>query len=134
LITTDAKFTTRYIVNWVVISVGADHKILRRDLKIRRISARWIPHLLTKENKLARVRISNQLSKHFLKYNRWSFAYNITVALLLWAQAKDTLKNIGNQRKSKTLHSKTHNERQKSDTCNILYQSRSCYSNSKSSL
>ena len=45
---------------------------------MRRISARWIPHLLTKEQKLARVRIAKQLLKQFPKYNNRSFANIIT--------------------------------------------------------
>ena len=63
LVATYARFTTRHIAKCVSISVGAAHTILRRDLKMRRISARWIPHLLTKEQKLARVRIVKQLLK-----------------------------------------------------------------------
>jgi hypothetical protein len=45
LIATNARFTTtcRYIAKCVGISVGASHTILRRDLKMSRISARWIP-------------------------------------------------------------------------------------------
>jgi hypothetical protein len=35
---------------------------------------------------------------------------------------------MGNQKKSKTLHSKTHHERQKGHAYNFLYQSRSCLS------
>jgi histone-lysine N-methyltransferase SETMAR len=54
MIATDAIFTTRYIAKCVGISVRVAHTILRRDLKIRRISARWIPHLLTKEQNLLR--------------------------------------------------------------------------------
>ena len=41
---------------------------------MRRISARWIPHL----QKLARVRIAEQLLKQFPKYNNRSFANIIT--------------------------------------------------------
>ena len=52
LVATDARFTTRHIAKCVNISVGAAHTILRRDLKMRGISARWIPHLVTKEQKL----------------------------------------------------------------------------------
>ena len=39
-VATDARFTTRYIAKCVGISVGAAHTILRRGLKMRRISAR----------------------------------------------------------------------------------------------
>ena len=56
----------------------AAHTILRRDLKMRRISARWISHLVTKEQKLARVRIAKQLLKQFQKYNNRSFTNIIT--------------------------------------------------------
>ena len=59
----DARFTTRHIAKCVGISVGAAHTILTRDLKMSRISARWIPPLVTKEQKLARVRITKQLLK-----------------------------------------------------------------------
>ena len=51
LVATDARFTTRHIAKCIGISVGAAHTILRHDLKMRRISARWIPHLLTKRTK-----------------------------------------------------------------------------------
>ena len=40
LVATDARFTTMHIAKCVGISVGAAHTILRRDLKMRRISAR----------------------------------------------------------------------------------------------
>ena len=79
LVATDARFTTRHIAKCVGISVGAANTILRRDLKMRRISARWIPHLLTKEQKLARVRIAKQLLKQFPEYSNRSFANIITV-------------------------------------------------------
>ena len=60
LVATDTRFTTRHIAKCVGISVGAAHTILRRDLKMRRISARWIPHLVTKEQNLARVKIAKK--------------------------------------------------------------------------
>ena len=66
LVATDARFSTKHIAKCVGISVGAAHTILRHDLKMRRISAKWIPHLVTKEQKLAWVRIAKQLLKQFL--------------------------------------------------------------------
>ena len=51
LVVADARFKTRHIAKCVGISVGAAHTILRRDLKMKRISARWIPHHLTKRTK-----------------------------------------------------------------------------------
>ena len=104
LVATDARFATRHIAKRVCISAGAAHTILRRDLKMRKISARWIPHLVTKEQKLARVRIAKQLLKQFPIYNNRSFANIISgdkalVRSLLRAQAKDTEQNMGNQRR-----------------------------------
>ena len=64
LVATDARFTTRHIAKCVGISVGAAHIILRRDLEMRRISAR--------------VRIAKQLLNQFPKYNNRSFANIIT--------------------------------------------------------
>ena len=52
LVATDARFTTRHIAKCVGISVGASHTILRRDFKMRRISARWIPISLQKNKNL----------------------------------------------------------------------------------
>ena len=78
MVATDARFTTRHIAKCVGISVGSAHTILMCDLKMRRISARWIPHLVTKEQKLDRVRIAKQLLKQFPKYNNRSFANIIT--------------------------------------------------------
>ena len=40
LVATDARFTAKHIAECVGISAGAAHTILRRDLKMRRISAR----------------------------------------------------------------------------------------------
>ena len=78
LVATDARFITRHIAKYIGNSVGVAHTIHRRDLKMRRISARWIPHPVTKEQKLARVRIAKQLLKQFPKYNNRSFANIIT--------------------------------------------------------
>ena len=78
MVAADARFTTRHIAKYVGISVGAAHTILRRDLKMRRISARSLPHLVTKEQKLARVRIAKLLLKQFPKYNNQSFANIVT--------------------------------------------------------
>jgi hypothetical protein len=41
LIATDARSRTMYIAKFVCISVGAAHTNIRRDFKVRWISARW---------------------------------------------------------------------------------------------
>ena len=96
LVATDARFTTRHIAKCVGISVGAAHTILRRDLKMRSISTRWIPHLVTKEQKLARVRIAKQLLKQFPKYNNRSFA-NIISGDETWVHFYEPKRKIQNK-------------------------------------
>ena len=96
MVATDSRFTTRHIAKCVGISVGAANKILRCDLKMRRISARWIPHLVTKEQKLARVRISKQLLKQFPKYNNRSFA-NIITGNEMWVHFYEPKRKIQNK-------------------------------------
>jgi hypothetical protein len=76
LIATDARFTTRHKAKCVFMSVGATQSILRRDLKMNRI--RWIPHLLTKVQKLVRIKISKQLLKQFSKFHNRSSTNIIT--------------------------------------------------------
>ena len=96
LVATDARFTTRHIAKFVGISEGAAHTILRRDLKVKRISARWIPHLLKKEQKLARVRIAKQLLKRFPKYNNRPFA-NIITSDETWVHFYEPKRKIQNK-------------------------------------
>ena len=96
LVATDARFTTRHIAKCIGILVGAAHTILRRDLKMRRISTRWIPHLVTKEQKLARVRIAKQLLKQCPKYNNRSFA-NIITGDETWVHFNEPKRKIQNK-------------------------------------
>ena len=51
----DARFTVRDIARKVGISLSTAHLILKKHLKVRKISARWVPHLLTDEQKRQRV-------------------------------------------------------------------------------
>ena len=45
----DARFTVCDIARKVGISLSTVHLILKKHLKVRKISARWVPHLLTDE-------------------------------------------------------------------------------------
>lgn len=47
IIKQDARYTVHDIVKMTGISPGSVHFILRKCLKVRRITACWIPHLLT---------------------------------------------------------------------------------------
>ena len=51
----DARLTVRDIARKVSISLSTVHLILKKHLKVRKIFARWVPHLLTDEQNRQRV-------------------------------------------------------------------------------
>ena len=78
IVSADARFTVREIARKVGISIGAVHSILRKHLKMNKITARWIPHLLTEEQKRLRVKTAKSLLKMYPKYNNRLFANIVT--------------------------------------------------------
>ena len=54
------------------------HLILKKHLKVRNISARWAPHLLTDEQKRQRVKVAKKLLQMFPKYDKKQFANFVT--------------------------------------------------------
>ena len=57
----DARFTVCDIARKVDISLSMVHLSLKKHLKVRKISARWVPHLLTDEQKRQRVKVAKKL-------------------------------------------------------------------------
>ena len=49
ILKTDARFILRQLAQMTNLSSARDHAILKKRLKVRKINARWIPHLLTDE-------------------------------------------------------------------------------------
>ena len=74
----DARFTVRDIARKVGISLSTVHLILKKHLKVRKISARWVPHLLTDEQKRQRVKVAKKLLQMFSKYDKKQFANVVT--------------------------------------------------------
>ena len=74
----DARFTVRDIARKVGISLSTVHLILKKHLKVRKISARWMPHLLTDEQKRQRVKVAKKLLQMFPKYDKKQFANVVT--------------------------------------------------------
>ena len=52
--------------------------ILKKILKVAKMSARWIPHLLTEEQKCTRMKMAKQLLKKYPKYQKKVFDSLIT--------------------------------------------------------
>ena len=78
LIAQDARYTVGDIARYVGISVGPAHIILKKILKVRRLTARWIPHLLTDEQKHQRVETARELLKRYPKFNKNVFNSFVT--------------------------------------------------------
>ena len=55
---TDRRVTERYIASTVFISQERVHSILTEDLEMRKLSARWVPRLLTVDQKHTRRALS----------------------------------------------------------------------------
>ena len=58
IVMTDRRVTERYIASTVGISQERVHSILTEDLEIRKLSARWVPRLLTVDQKHTRRTLS----------------------------------------------------------------------------
>ena len=68
----DARFTVRDIARKVGIALSTVHLILKKPLKVRKNSTRWVPHLLTDEQRRQRVKVAIKLLQMFSKYEKSS--------------------------------------------------------------
>ena len=58
IVMTDRRVTGRYIASTAGISQERVHSILREDLEMRKLSAHWVPRLLTVDQKHTRCTLS----------------------------------------------------------------------------
>ena len=58
LVMQDRRFTIRELADEASVSIGSVHSILTKDLGFRRISAKFVPKLLTIEQKQLRLEIA----------------------------------------------------------------------------
>ena len=57
----DPNVSVREISSDLDVSIGTIHKVLHEELGLRKISARWVPHVLTPEQKKNRVFCARQI-------------------------------------------------------------------------
>ena len=74
----DARFTVRDIARKVGISLSTVHLILKKHLKVRKIFARWVPHLLTDEQNRQLVKVVKKMLQMFETCDKKQFAYVVT--------------------------------------------------------
>ena len=61
----DVRFTVRDIARKVGTSLSTVHLILKKHLKVQKISTRWVPHLLTDEQNRQRVKVAKKAASMF---------------------------------------------------------------------
>ena len=92
----DARFTVRHIARKVGISLSTVHLILKKHLKVRKISARLVPHLLTDEQKRQRVKVAKKLLQMFPKYDKKQFA-NVVTGDETWVHYFEPVRKVSNK-------------------------------------
>ena len=92
----DARFTVCDIARKVDISLSTVHLILKKHLKVRKISARWVPHLLTDEQKRQRVKVAKKLLQMFPKYDKKQFA-NVVTGDETWVHYFEPVRKVSNK-------------------------------------
>jgi len=75
----DCRLTVRQIAAHAGISVGSVDTILHDDLKLRKVSARWVPRMLTDENKASRVAVCQAMLSRDKGMNSAFFSSIVTV-------------------------------------------------------
>ena len=82
------RLSVREVAEEVGISIGSRHQILTETLQMRRVSAKFVPRLLTDDQKENRVEISQELlakangNENFLKKiitgdETWVYGYDV---------------------------------------------------------
>ena len=59
----DARLSVKDIGSCTGISEGSVQTILKKRLDLRKVCARWVPHLLTEEQKTQRLKCARELLK-----------------------------------------------------------------------
>ena len=65
----DARLSVKDIASCPGISEGSVQTILKKRLDLRKVCARWVPHLLTEEQKTQRLKCARELLKTYKGYN-----------------------------------------------------------------
>ena len=74
----DARFTVRDIARKVGISLSTVHLILKKHLKVLKVFARWMPHLLTDEQNKQWVKVAKKLLQIVPTYDKKQFVNVVT--------------------------------------------------------
>ena len=74
----DARLSVKDIASCTGISEGNVQTILKKRLDPRKVCARWVPHLLTEEQKTQRLKCDQELLKTYKGCNSWVISNLLT--------------------------------------------------------
>ena len=74
----DARLSVKDIASCTGISEGSVQTILKKHLDLRKVCAKWVPHLLTEEQKTQRLKCARQLLKTYKGCNSWVISNLLT--------------------------------------------------------
>ena len=74
----DARLSVKDIASCTGISEGSVQTILKKRLDLRKVCARWVPHLLTEEQKTQRLKCARELLKTYKGCNNQVFSNLLT--------------------------------------------------------
>ena len=74
----DARLSVKDIASCTGISEGSAQTILKKRLDLRKVCARWVPHLLIEEKKTQRLKRARELLKTYKGCNSWVISNLLT--------------------------------------------------------
>ena len=90
------RFTVRDIARKVGISLSTVHLILKKQLKILKKFARWVPHLLTDEQNSQRVKMAKKLLQMFQTCDKKQFG-NVVTGDENWVYYFEPIRKVRNK-------------------------------------
>ena len=78
LVMNDCRLTVRYLAAAVGVSINSVETILHQHLRLSKVSARWVPRMLNREQKIERMDISETLVEKFTADPEVFFASLVT--------------------------------------------------------
>ena len=96
LLEIDARYTIRELAKVISISLSKVHFILKKRLCARKTSARWIPHLLSDDQKRARVAYAKKMLKLYPNFDKKKIA-NIVIGDETWIHFYEPQRKVKNK-------------------------------------
>ena len=80
----DARLSVKDIASCTGISEGSVQTFLKKRLDLRKVCTRWVPHLLTEEQKIQRLKCARELLKTYKGCNSRVISNLLTVPDETW--------------------------------------------------